>query len=474
MTRRTLATFGRISLGAAVIVWAVATVTALVTARPARADAGRRPMLVYANANGLMGTFSTAGAIDEQNPFFQDLGTNGRRCVSCHAPDSAWTITPQDVQRRFRATHGTDPIFHNTDGSVCEGVTPQTMAEKRQDYRLLLTRGLIRVGLDVPANAEFIIDSVSDPNGCAPASTDTSLYRRPLPAANLGFVSAVMWDGRESSATSTIYDDLTQQAIDATLGHAQAANAPTLQQAHAIVNFETSLIAAQTRDRLAGALDANGASGGPIALSAQPFFIGMNDPVGLNPTNVPFDSHAFTVFDPWTAHGGPDGAMVAEARRAIARGEQIFNTRPIAITGVGGLNDTTFASGVSLGDTVVGTCSTCHDAPNAGSHSVKAPLNIGVADPSNAPYLPVYTLRNIATGETVTTTDPGRAMITGKWADIGKFKGPVLRALAARAPYFHNGSAMTLGDVVDFYNKRFSIGMTPQERADLIAFLSSL
>ena len=72
------------------------------------------------------------------------------------------------------------------------------------------------------------------------------------------------------------------------------------------------------------------------------------------------------------------------------------------------------------------------------------------------------------------TTDPGRAMISGKWADIGKFKGPILRGLIARAPYFHNGSARTLGDVVDFYDTRFAIGLTRQEKADLVAFLGSL
>ena len=67
-----------------------------------------------------------------------------------------------------------------------------------------------------------------------------------------------------------------------------------------------------------------------------------------------------------------------------------------------------------------------------------------------------------------------RDMITGKWRDIGKFKGPVLRGLAARAPYFHNGAAATLEDVVDFYNTRFAIGLTAREKADLVAFLRAL
>jgi cytochrome c peroxidase len=126
---------------------------------------------------------------------------------------------------------------------------------------------------------------------------------------------------------------------------------------------------------------------------------------------------------------------------------------------------------------IPGACGTCHSSPNLGNHSVALPINIGVADlssPLDTSYLPVITLRNTVTGEMAQTTDPGRALITGKWADIGKFKGPILRGLAGRAPYFHNGSAQTLSDVVDFYNSRFAIGFTAQEKADLIAFLSAL
>jgi cytochrome c peroxidase len=108
---------------------------------------------------------------------------------------------------------------------------------------------------------------------------------------------------------------------------------------------------------------------------------------------------------------------------------------------------------------------------------VSAPLNIGVADvngPLNVSYLPVITLRNNVTHELKITTDPGRAMITGLWKDVGRLKGPILRGLASRAPYFHNGSAGSLGDVLDFYDKRFNLGLTAQEKNDLIAFLSAL
>jgi cytochrome c peroxidase len=82
--------------------------------------------------------------------------------------------------------------------------------------------------------------------------------------------------------------------------------------------------------------------------------------------------------------------------------------------------------------------------------------------------------RDQAPFETIQTTDPGRALITGKWKDIGRFKGPILRTLATRAPYFHNGSAKNVGEAVDFYNQRFGIGLTEGEKDDLVAFLLTL
>ena len=114
--------------------------------RAARADGHDPRVLTSEDANGLLRTVSVDGPIDLDNPFFQSLGTNGRRCVSCHQPDNAWGITPANVQARFASSHGTDPIFTNNDGSNCEGAVPQTLAGKRAAYSLLLTRGLIRVG----------------------------------------------------------------------------------------------------------------------------------------------------------------------------------------------------------------------------------------------------------------------------------------------------------------------------------------
>jgi cytochrome c peroxidase len=447
---------------------------ALMVGHVGMAGAGNAEQMVFRNAAGHVRTITADGEpIDVENPFFQDLGTNGRRCVTCHQPGEAWTITPEGVQRRFAESNGTDPIFRNNDGSNCEGALSSSFDEQRTDYSLLLTRGLIRVGLDIPDDAEFTIDDVTDPYGCGQTTNDVSVHRRPLPSTNVRFLSAVMWDGRESLSTSTIADDLRRQANNATRGHAQASRDITQEQARQIAEFQAGLFTAQSHDAGAGALNAGRARGGPAALSRQPFFIGINDPVGLNPTGTAFDPNAFTLFDAWSA-GRPTAGPVGAARQAIVRGQAIFNTNPITLTGVSGLNGETFSSGTTVPASLTGTCTVCHDSPNVGHHSVKAPLDIGLTDPSVAPYLPVYTLRNIVTGETVRTTDPGRALITGKWRDVNRFKGPILRGLAARAPYFHNGAALTLREVVEFYDTRFSMGLTPREKADLEAFLRSL
>jgi len=439
---------------------------------------------------GVVRTYSETGYLDMTGPFFQSIGTNGRSCSSCHQPGDAMTVAAAHVQTRFDQSQGLDPIFRTNDGSNCDhDIDVSTLAGRSAAYSLLRTRGLIRVALAVPATRDFDVTSVSNPYGCN--ETDVvSMYRRPLPATNLRFLSTVMYDGRESSTQTgttpissgnypqSLLDDLAHQSVDATLGHAQGLSpGPTTAQQQAIVAFETALYTGQANDNLAGSLTSLGAKGGPQNISQEGFYIGINDPVGLDPANpVPFNfsTKIFNTFDAWKN-------VAAPSRQAIARGQEIFNSKTFTITGVGGLNGTTFPNNFTGPKTIVSTCGICHDTPNAGNHSVSAPLNIGVADTPggknalDTSYLPVITIcQRPGLTTCVQTTDPGRAMITGKFADVGKFKGPILRGLAARAPYFHNGSAQTLQDIVNFYDERFQIGFTAQEKSDLMAFLNSL
>ena len=433
-----------------------------------------------ADPSGIVSTYQPGGDTQtSSNAFFQNLGTNGRTCFTCHQPQTGWTISAQSVQARFNSSLGNDPIFRLVDGATCPTADVSTLQNKLQAYSLLLSKGLIRIGLPVPANAEFEVSVVSDPYNCntnpttgllSPTSGIVSIYRRPLPSTNLGFLSTIMWDGREPSLFS--------QAVDATLGHAQANASPSTAQQQQIVNFENGLFTAQLLDNGAKNLDADGATGGPVSLQGQlaSFYIGINDPLGLNPTGAAFDPNIFNLFQAWSSL--PGGGGVSKNRLAVARGQTLFNTLQINITGVGGLNDVLGAPNIS------GFCGTCHDTPNVGDHSVKAPLNIGIADAgANSPPaldisgLPVFRLNctsGTLAGQNFVVTDPGRALISGKCADIGKIKGPILRGLPARAPYFHNGSAATLLDVVEFYNQRFNLGLNPQQKSDLVAFLETL
>jgi hypothetical protein len=331
---------------------------------------------------------------------------------------------------------------------------------------MLLTRGLIRVGMGIPSGAEFELVDVSDPYGFA-SSTELSLFRRPLPSTNLNGLSTVMWDGRETVPSQSIALDLSTQANNATLGHAQGM-ALTDAQRDAIVAFESALFTTQVFDADAGDLNALGALGSPRSLAKQLTYLGINDLFGDSRSHDPFNPVVFTVYDAWK----DAGADAAGARAAVVRGQALFNTKPIPISGVSGINDEDAFQSPRV---VMGTCTTCHDSPNFGSHSVPAPLNIGLTDASRRTAdMPLYTLRNKATGELAQTTDPGRALVTGKWKHIGRFKGPILRGLATRAPYFHNGFAADLPAVVDFYDTRFSIGLTAAEKADLLAFLRTL
>jgi len=417
----------------------------------------------FANPTGISRTYKVNGAIDFDNAFFQSLGTNGRSCGSCHQPGDGWTIVPSHVQARFEATNGEDPIFRSNDGSNAPTADTSTSEARRSAYSMLLTKGLIRVGIGMPVNAEFELVDADDPYGYASA-TELSLFRRPLPSTNLAFLATVMWDGRETFPDKSIHFDLSDQANGATLGHAAAINPLSPDQRDAIVKFETGLFTAQAVDTTAGILNTRGGAGGPMALSRQPFHIGINDVLspGFNP-------RAFTLFDTWQNLSSSERDPYTEAREAVARGQEIFNGRGFTIAEVRGVND---VLGVA---SLAATCTTCHDTPNVGNHSTSLPLDLGLTTAAvRTPDMPLYTFRNRTTGEVVQTTDPGRALITGKWRHMSTFKGPILRGLAARAPYFHNGLAATLADVVEFYNRRFNIGLSAQEKSDLVAFLKAL
>src|SRR5947209_15812546 len=58
------------------------------------ASAGPRipDMKEFLNESGTSQSFSSNGALDTRNPFFQNLGSNGRACITCHQPDQGWSV----------------------------------------------------------------------------------------------------------------------------------------------------------------------------------------------------------------------------------------------------------------------------------------------------------------------------------------------------------------------------------------------
>lgn len=416
------------------------------------------------------GATATAG-----NAFFQSLGTNGRSCFSCHSYEDGWSISSADMVARFKKTKGTDPVFRPVDGATCPNDDVSTIAAMQNAYQLLLGHGLIRISLPMPplSSLEFSITSVNDPYNCntnpafgltSPTTGMVSVYRRPLPATNLKFESTLMWDGREQNLAS--------QAAHATVIHAQGSAPPDSAELQQIVDFETGIFTAQSYAK-GGKLAAAGATGGPVALSTQSFFTGINDPFGRNPNGTAFDPNIFDLFDAWAS---PKKGGARAAKESIERGAQIFNTQTFTISGVAGLND------VAGQTSITGTCGTCHDTPNLGNQSVQNTMDLGTSNPllidTSALPLPTFTIHCDAgplAGQTFVTLDPGRALITGKCEDLGKLKVPALRGFAARAPYFHNGSAADASAILSFYMRRFpSFELTAEQMTDLTNFLNSL
>ena len=88
-------------IGGAALVTTVSLGGAIVTSRGAAAADPPPAEVTFSNPGGVLATLTTAGAFEARNPFFADLGANGRSCSTCHQPAQAWTITPVEVRERF-------------------------------------------------------------------------------------------------------------------------------------------------------------------------------------------------------------------------------------------------------------------------------------------------------------------------------------------------------------------------------------
>jgi hypothetical protein len=379
------------------------------------------------NADGLSATFSTQGFVDLTGEYFQAQGSNGRSCATCHVPQNGWSISPETIRLLFAQTGGTHPIFNPLDADNPDRDLSSVQA-RQAGYSMMLTRGVFRRGGAPRAEREWDVVAVDDPHGYANSSRIVQ-WRRVMATINFHLGGAtVAWDGGNTVGVDQLAG-LTNQATRNVTGAQQGQTAPPA-VIDDIVNFERSLSTAQLFSFSAGLLSAGGARGGPQELSHMTKTLGR-----------------FDLFDAWI-----DSPI--EFRAKIARGQEIFN-------------------GTNPGNGRA--CNSCHNSANNGTNFNDLLLDIHTASAeARTPDLPLYTVRNRMTGEERQLTDTGQGNVTGLWNDLGKFKTPTLRALSSRAPYFHNGIAASLEDVVRHYERHLNFVFSDSQREDLVAFLRAL
>lgn len=391
----------------------------------------------FVNEAGLSAVFSTTGSIDLTNEFNTPQGSNNRSCATCHVVATGWSITPLVSNVLFLATDGTHPLYNVIDANRPDADV-STVEARWANYSMLRQGKFLRL-VKPPATAEYDVIAANDPFGFG-TTANLLFFRRPLPSSNFRSHS-VMWDGANTVGTD-LREGLLKQARGNITGAQQGTTPVTPEEIAArealvgrIVDQEMGFSQAQIYMFGAGRLDAGGARGGPAFAAAEGKVQGP-----------------FNLFDAWAGSSNPKRAQ-------IARGQAIFNSTNAANSR---------------------SCNGCHNIVNNGQNMNGTLFNIKTSDADRAkPDMAIYTLRKKGSdgtnpADTVMTTDPGRAIRNGLWADMNKFKTPNIRGLAARPPYFHNGIAATLLDVVRHYESALGFVYTPQEEADLVAFLTAL
>ena len=470
----------------------------------------------YQNDRGQVGVLNASGTVETKGqPFFEAIGTNGRACVTCHQPADGMALSVQTVRERWDATGGKDPLFAAVDGMDCPHLPP----DDPRSHSLLLERGLIRVSLPwpprrpdgTPVDPEFTIDVVRDPSGCNAhpvygldsATPSISVFRRPRPVANTKYTTHQNFGvgpfiaksglptatdpvtGRPTSMNlmaDARVPTLAVQAEDAARQHLQVTGPLTASQIARIVEFEAQVYVAQVSSTAAGSLIE---PDGPPAFGPRRLAAGDAGVLGNNTTR-----YVFPMGGTWTRlprTGGELENARNAARESIARGHDVFMFRTFWI------RDSMHLNTVGLGNPAKRTCATCHGMHMTGMDTANGWMDIGTTNlpwasevPLNPwneakPQMPLFRITckpevkpHPFLGRVIYTQDPGRALISGKCNDIGTIVMQQFRGMSARAPYFSNGSAKGLRELVDFYDRRFNIQLSEQERQDLVNFLSTL
>jgi cytochrome c peroxidase len=366
------------------------------------------------------------GAFNDRN--LKGLEGNGRACADCHMPSENFQLSPAAARARFEAlmaerkhnTNADDPLFRPIDADDF-----RINGEDASDYSNLVDNGLVRVTLPLPPNVSLL-----DPRTCPVPSrtcqptteTTVDVFRAVIPVLNVAITGPdgvdPVWPptARTPLGADPVgpnpqggyqhdarFGTLQEQARGALLAHAQVSIEPPTRMLDDLAAFQQTLFSSPGVKQLADAI-----------------LTGMTPP-------------------------DPDPPLTELEQQ----GKAIFNRACAQCHG-----GTLHPSG--------STPETAIPRPLVRYHNIQA----ACPRPTTDGFLPCPSrlARNarlyritLANGDFqfVTTSDPGRLLLTGQIADLGVMDVTPLHGVNKTAPYFHNNSAATLEEVLDHYEALF-------------------
>jgi mono/diheme cytochrome c family protein len=366
-------------------------------------------------------------AFNDRN--LNELGGNGRACADCHIPSDSFQLSPAVARARFEALlakrarnkNADDPLFRPVDADDF-----RVNGDDASDFSNLVENGLVRVTMPLPLNVKVVDIASGQPSG----DTSVDLWRAVMPVLNVAITGPdfvlPLWAPAAQQRLPILGQDpngpnrqggyqhdarfatLQEQARGALFAHAQVSAEPPQQMLDDLAAFQRTLFTSPGVELLSDAIHS-----------------------GTTP---------FPDTDP-------------ELNELEQQGKAVFNR----------------------------SCAQCHggtlhpsgstpDATLAGIRTIVRYHNIQTTCPRPATdgFAPCPTRleRNarvyritLADGSFrfVTTSDPGRMLLTGQPADDGIMDVTQLRGISRTAPYFHNNSAATLEEVLDHYDAFFRL-----------------
>lgn len=362
-------------------------------------------------------------AFNDRN--LNQLGGNGRACADCHMPSENFQLSPAVAKSRFDALQAQrvynktadDPLFRPVDADDFH-----VNGDNASDFSNLVENGLVRVTMPLPLNVKLIDPATGEPTD----ETSVDLWRAVMPVFNVAITGPdgvpPIWPsgaprlpimGQDPNGPNrqggyqhdARFGTLQEQARGALFAHAQVSVEPSARMLDDLAAFQQTLFSSPGVKMLAAA----------ILSGSTPF----PDP---DPELNELELQGKTVFNRACAqcHGG-------------------------TLHPSGSTPETTFIRPITRYHNVEAAC--------------PRPATDGYAPCPQRLERNARTYRITradGTFQFVTTSDPGRLLLTGQPADVERMDVTQLRGISKTAPYFHNNSAATLEEVLDQYNAFFA------------------